>query len=174
MPGATVIVTNCRGFAGSTLATREDLRDRRWYFDLSLTEVGYSLARDPAHRLELLLHPVLPLHDRVHALAQRAENRKNWITADPEVRCYLPGIPRATYLPFPFQIAHNKDALLFSGDTLFFMGVGRADLPGGNEKTLLESIRAKLLTLPPETRVFPGHGLDTTVEREIKGNPFIR
>lgn len=48
------------------------------------------------------------------ALAQRQENRKNWITADPEVRCYLPGIPRATYLPFPFQIAHNKDALLFS------------------------------------------------------------
>ena len=68
----------------------------------------------------------------------------------------------------------EKDALLFSGDTLFFMGIGRADLPGGSEKTLLESIRAKLLTLPPETRVFPGHGLDTSIEREIKGNPFIR
>jgi glyoxylase-like metal-dependent hydrolase (beta-lactamase superfamily II) len=68
----------------------------------------------------------------------------------------------------------EKDGLLFSGDTLFFMGVGRTDLPGGNEKTLLESIRTKLLTLPPETRVFPGHGLDTTIEREIKGNPFIR
>lgn len=48
------------------------------------------------------------------ALQQREDNRKNWITADPEVRCYLPGIPRATYMPFPFQIAHNKDALLFS------------------------------------------------------------
>ena len=63
---------------------------------------------------------------------------------------------------------------MFSGDTLFFMGIGRCDLPGGSEKMLLESIRAKLLTLPPETRVFPGHGLDTTIEREIKGNPFIR
>ena len=68
----------------------------------------------------------------------------------------------------------EKDGLLFSGDTLFFMGVGRTDLPGGNEKAMLESIRTKLLTLPPETRVFPGHGLDTTIEREIKGNPFIR
>jgi len=68
----------------------------------------------------------------------------------------------------------EKDALLFSGDTLFFMGIGRTDLPGGSEKMLLESIRAKLLCLPPETRVFPGHGLDTTIEREIKGNPFIR
>jgi hypothetical protein len=48
------------------------------------------------------------------ALAKREENRKNWITADPEVRCYLPGIPRATYMPHPFQIAHNKDALMFS------------------------------------------------------------
>lgn len=68
----------------------------------------------------------------------------------------------------------EKAALLFSGDSLFFMGIGRTDLPGGSEKTLLESIRAKLLVLPPETRVFPGHGLDTTIEREIKGNPFIR
>lgn len=48
------------------------------------------------------------------ALKKREENRKNWITADPEVRCYLPGIPRATYMPFPFKIAQNKDALLFS------------------------------------------------------------
>jgi len=51
---------------------------------------------------------------REDALAQREENRRNWITADPEVRCYLPGIPRATYMPFPFRIAHNKDALLFN------------------------------------------------------------
>ncbi len=48
------------------------------------------------------------------ALAQREENRANWITADPEVYCYLPGIPRATYLPHPFQIAQNDDALFFS------------------------------------------------------------
>jgi hypothetical protein len=48
------------------------------------------------------------------ALAIREENRANWITADPEVRCYLPGIPRATYMPFPFQIVQNKDVLLFS------------------------------------------------------------
>jgi len=51
---------------------------------------------------------------RQDALAQREKNRENWITADPEVHCYLPGIPRATYMPFPFKIAHNKDALLFN------------------------------------------------------------
>jgi hypothetical protein len=48
------------------------------------------------------------------ALARRDENAANWITADPEVRCYLPGIPRATYMPHPFKIAHNDSALLFS------------------------------------------------------------
>jgi hypothetical protein len=48
------------------------------------------------------------------ALKKREENRGNWLTADPEVKCYLPGVPRATYMPFPFQIAHNDQALLFS------------------------------------------------------------
>jgi hydroxyacylglutathione hydrolase len=68
----------------------------------------------------------------------------------------------------------EKDGVLFSGDSLFFMGIGRTDLPGGSEKTLLEALRNKILTLPPETRVFPGHGLDTTIERELVGNPFLR
>ncbi len=63
--------------------------------------------------------------------------------------------------------------LLFTGDTLFFEGIGRADLPGGNEEILIKSIQAKLLNLPLNTRVFPGHGPYTTIEREIQGNPFI-
>ncbi|MGB1140762.1 MAG: hypothetical protein ACPG1A_07675 [Halioglobus sp.] len=48
------------------------------------------------------------------ALKQRDDNRANWLDRDPEIRCYLPGIPRATYMPFPFQIFHNEDALVFS------------------------------------------------------------
>ena len=48
------------------------------------------------------------------ARKKRDENRNNWLTRDPEIKCYLPGIPRATYMPYPFQIAHNKDALFFS------------------------------------------------------------
>jgi hydroxyacylglutathione hydrolase len=68
----------------------------------------------------------------------------------------------------------EKEGLVFTGDSLFFMGIGRTDLPGGDEKALLQVIREKLLTLPPHTRVFPGHGLDTTIERELKANPFLR
>jgi len=48
------------------------------------------------------------------ALDKRNENRENWLTESPEIKCYLPGIPRATYMPFPFQIVHNDDALFFS------------------------------------------------------------
>ena len=48
------------------------------------------------------------------ALAQRGRNRSNWLTSDPEIKCYLPGVPRANYMDFGFEIAHNRDALLFS------------------------------------------------------------
>jgi glyoxylase-like metal-dependent hydrolase (beta-lactamase superfamily II) len=68
----------------------------------------------------------------------------------------------------------EKEGILFSGDTLFFDGVGRTDMPGGSEKKLRESIQGKIAVLPPETRVFSGHGPFTTVERERRGNPFFR
>ena len=68
----------------------------------------------------------------------------------------------------------EREGILFSGDTLFFDGVGRSDLPGGSEKKLRESIQKKIAPLPPETRVFPGHGPFTTVEREKRGNPYLR
>lgn len=67
-----------------------------------------------------------------------------------------------------------REGILFSGDTLFFDGVGRTDLPGGDEKKLRASIQRRLAVLPAETRVFPGHGPFTTIEREVKTNPFMR
>lgn len=48
------------------------------------------------------------------ALKQREQNQINWLKDNPEIKCYLPGIPRATYMPYPFQILHNNDALFFS------------------------------------------------------------
>src|SRR5271163_1770301 len=47
------------------------------------------------------------------ALAKKKENQKNWLTLDPEIKCYLPGVPRATYMPYPFQILQNAKALAF-------------------------------------------------------------
>ncbi len=62
---------------------------------------------------------------------------------------------------------------LFSGDTMFCGGVGRTDLPGGSWKELESSIRDRILTLPGETVVLPGHGPWTTVEQERDSNPFL-
>ena len=63
--------------------------------------------------------------------------------------------------------------ILFSGDTLFFEGVGRTDLPGGDHLALLKSIKEKLFSLPDSVKVFPGHGGDTTIGHEKKYNPFL-
>ena len=48
------------------------------------------------------------------ALAKRNENRRNWLTSDPEIKCYLPGVPRATYMPYPFQIFQSASQIFFA------------------------------------------------------------
>ena len=63
---------------------------------------------------------------------------------------------------------------LFSGDTLFQLGIGRTDFPDGNHLDLLSSIKEKLFTLPGATEVFPGHGDKTTIEYEKTHNSFLR
>ncbi len=66
------------------------------------------------------------------------------------------------------------DAFLIAGDVLFKGSIGRTDLPGGNFDQLIEGIRKKLLPLPPETVVFPGHGPSTTIKDEHDTNPFLQ
>ena len=63
---------------------------------------------------------------------------------------------------------------LIAGDTLFRDSIGRTDLPGGDGRQILFSIRDKLLVLPDETVVVPGHGASTTIARERERNPFLR
>lgn len=67
----------------------------------------------------------------------------------------------------------EKEGWLFSGDTLFAGGIGRTDLPGGSFEQIIRSIKEKLLILPDETRVFPGHGPASTIQRERETNPFL-
>jgi glyoxylase-like metal-dependent hydrolase (beta-lactamase superfamily II) len=63
--------------------------------------------------------------------------------------------------------------LLLAGDTLFAGSVGRSDLPGGDGRTLIRSIHEKLLPLPDQTVVVPGHGPNTTIGEERESNPFL-
>ncbi len=64
--------------------------------------------------------------------------------------------------------------LLIAGDTLFAGSIGRTDLPGGNYEQIIESIQSRLLELPDETKVLPGHGPSTTIGAERRMNPFLR
>jgi glyoxylase-like metal-dependent hydrolase (beta-lactamase superfamily II) len=64
--------------------------------------------------------------------------------------------------------------LLLAGDTLFAGSIGRTDLPGGNSNQILRSLHDRLLTLPDETNVIPGHGPATTIGEERNSNPFLQ
>lgn len=64
--------------------------------------------------------------------------------------------------------------VVITGDTLFAGSVGRSDFPGGSHKQLIASIKNKLMKFPPETRVCPGHGPETTIGEEKIYNPFLR
>ena len=74
----------------------------------------------------------------------------------------------------PGGICLLVDGHLFSGDTLFAGSIGRTDFSGGDFETLIKSIRNRILTLPAETVIHPGHGPDTTVEMEKAYNPFLQ
>ena len=108
--------------------------------------------------------------------------------------CLLPWIPLVKDLPEPsneindceFRIihtpGHTRGAVcflferlnaLFSGDTIFNCSVGRTDLPGGSQESLMKSIRERILTLPDNMEIFPGHGESTTVGFEKENNPYI-
>lgn len=68
----------------------------------------------------------------------------------------------------------EAEHVLFSGDTLFCTSVGRTDLPTGSTSRLLRSVREKLMVLPDETKVYPGHEEETTIGYEREYNPYLR
>lgn len=71
-------------------------------------------------------------------------------------------------------ICFVTDAGVFCGDTIFAGSIGRTDFPGGSYPQIIESIKTHLLTLPPETPLYPGHGPATSVGVERKTNPFLQ
>jgi hydroxyacylglutathione hydrolase len=67
-----------------------------------------------------------------------------------------------------------EQRFLIAGDILFNGSIGRTDLPGGDYDTIINSIKTKILTLPRDVTVYPGHGPSTTIGYEIDTNPFLR
>ncbi len=81
---------------------------------------------------------------------------------------FVPG-----HAPGHVMFVSRSEPIALVGDVIFLGSIGRTDLPGGDYRTLMESIRSRVLALPPETRLYPGHGPDTTVGHEIRTNPFV-
>ncbi len=84
-----------------------------------------------------------------------------------------------------FQVLHTPghtlggmclvgEGIVFTGDTLFSQGIGRFDLPGGDYEALMEAIRSRLMALPDDTIVYPGHGPETTIGYERRYNPYLK
>lgn len=73
----------------------------------------------------------------------------------------------------PGGISLYGHGVVFTGDTLFNYGIGRTDFPGCSHRQLLQSIMTKLMSLPDDTIVYPGHGPPTTIGEERRGNPFL-
>ena len=74
----------------------------------------------------------------------------------------------------PGSLSYYAEGMLFSGDTLFAGSIGRTDLPGGDHEQEMASIIDKLLVLPDETVVLPGHMQETRIDAEKQNNPFVR
>ena len=82
---------------------------------------------------------------------------------------YTPG-----HAPGHLAFYIEDEGLVLSGDALFAGSVGRVDLPGGSMEVLMRSIEERLMTLPDETRVYPGHGPQTEIGNERATNPFLQ
>ena len=93
---------------------------------------------------------------------------------------------RLAFAGFEFEVRHTpghtpghcifvveREGLVFSGDQLFAGAIGRSDLPGGDFRTLMASMRNHVMTLDDDMRVLPGHGPEKTIGRERRANPFI-
>jgi hydroxyacylglutathione hydrolase len=172
--------------AGRLLAALADLKlTAIWLTHAHFDHVGALAAVHEAHPVPVYLHPA----DRP-LLAQAAASAALFglPLRQPELET-LPlthgqhlqiGAYRARCLHTPghapghvaFYIA--EVGTLLAGDALFRGSVGRTDLPGGDPKTLLKSLRDEILALPDETRVLPGHGPETTVGAERRLNPFLQ
>ncbi|MEA3489688.1 MAG: MBL fold metallo-hydrolase [Candidatus Omnitrophota bacterium] len=137
--------------------------DAAFGFPVMIHELDEPCLRDPARNLSFMIDGSMP------------PVRVGKILKDGDIidiaGLQMEVIHTPGHTPGSISVRH-KD-ILFSGDTLFFEGIGRTDIPGGDHETLVKSIKERLLTLPDDLRVFPGHGPETTIGHERRSNPFL-
>jgi hydroxyacylglutathione hydrolase len=144
-----------------------------------------------ALRLKALTGAPIYLNENDLPLLQMMAAQAAWLGVDPPETA-PPDEPlndgqRVGLANYPAQIIHTPGhtqgsiclyfaplKMILAGDTLFAGSIGRTDLPGGNPEQIIDSIHSRLLTLPDDTKVVPGHGPTTTIGAERKTNPFLQ
>ena len=111
----------------------------------------------------------IPTPERTEIDTPAREGERLWVGSSGIDVLDTPG-----HTPGSISLWIPAEKKLLSGDTLFRDSIGRTDLPGGDGRRILVSIREKLLSLPDEALVFPGHGDSTTIGREREFNYFLR
>jgi glyoxylase-like metal-dependent hydrolase (beta-lactamase superfamily II) len=97
-----------------------------------------------------------------------ADNESITLGKDGLTTLLVPG-----HSPGSLSFYSRESGFVITGDALFRGSIGRTDLPGGDYDTLISSIRSRLLTLPGETTLYPGHGEPSTIAEEASHNPFL-
>ena len=115
--------------------------------------------------------PTMGIQDYQEARPDKLISEKDVITFGSEKLniLYAPGHSEGHLMFY-----HATKKLLISGDVIFRENIGRTDLPGGDFKTLEESIKNQVFTLPETVVIYPGHGPSTTVGHEKSNNPFVK
>ena len=142
---------------------------------------GVSIVKDKfdvpfyINELDRELIDTMPMHARMFGISEPGElsfDRNLPSTGEIEIAGFMltllhtPGHSRGS-------VSIKINEVVFSGDSLFNFSIGRTDLPGGDYRELISSIREKLFVLPDETKVLSGHGPQTTIGAEKRMNPFF-
>ena len=166
------------------------LRRQGWKVDaLLLTHAHIDHIQDAARIVREHGCPIYHHADGIPLLTDRMAYRRYGLSIDFEPvmgGTLIDEAARAEYVGRVFRVLlvpghcpgslcflDEERGLLYGGDVLFAGSIGRTDLPGGDHALLIRGIREKILTLPDDTVVLPGHGPETTVGDERAGNPYL-
>jgi glyoxylase-like metal-dependent hydrolase (beta-lactamase superfamily II) len=144
-----------------------------------------------AHKLRALTGAPVYMNERDHELLDALDMQARWLGVRPPARTEVDSAAaEGTVLVLgetEFHVLHTpghtqgsvsvwipQENKLVAGDTLFRDSIGRTDLPGGDSRQILSSIKTRLLNLPDGAVVIPGHGPNTTIGREKERNPFLQ
>ena len=132
---------------------------------------AYSGESDEINRKDAVQHALLfglTMDEPPEPAGFLADNQSVTFGNEKLMTLHVPG-----HSPGSLAFYSEKNNCVFTGDALFSGSIGRTDLTGGNYETLIASITDKLFVLPPSTIVYPGHGNETSVGREMKTNPYF-